>query len=313
MRSHNLLPACLAALLLAACGSPPPPMPAVVTASKSDMAKAMLAYSDSRYAEARNFFGRALADYRSVDDVEHEVEVLSDLADSALLQGDVDAARGYLDTAGKLADQQHPAPQRPRLTLLSAYADLQSQDPASAAAKLDGLLNDATTPVDIRQAALFARTQAAFDAKAPDSAQWLAKIPAANADPLAAARLERLQAQAATDPGKAAALYASALDRYQTAYYRPGIAAVHEEWGRLLLSQKDWAGARDHLRRALAVRLWMLDATHSAHVLTDLAQADTALGDTDAAKQDTAWADYLKNGGDPNQAPNPAANPNPQQ
>lgn len=310
MRTHSLLSACFASLLLAACGSPPPPVPAVVSASKGDMTKAMQAYADNRYAEARNFFGRALADYRSVDDVQHEVEVLSNLADSALLQGDVDAARVYLDTAGKLADQQATG-LNPRLSLLSAYADLQSQDPTAAAQKLDGLLNNATTPPDVRQAALFARTQAAFDAKAPDSAQWLAKLPAANADPIAAARLERLQALA--DLAKATTLYADALKRYQAVYYRPGIAATHEEWGRLLLSQKQWAAAREHLGRALAVRLWMLDASHAAGVLEDLQQVDTALGDAAAAKQDKEWADYLKNGGDPNQAPNPAANPNPQQ
>jgi hypothetical protein len=303
MRIASFSLACLCAALLAACGSRPVPVPGVVTSSKSDMAKAMLAYDDNRYSEARSFFGRALADYQSVDDVEHEVEVLSDLADSALLQGDVAAARTYLDAAGKSAAQERLTGLTPRLTLLAAYADLESADPASAATKLDSLLNEAGLAPDMHQAALYARVQAAFDQKAPDAAQWLARIPAAKDDPLAAARLDRLQALA--DPARGAALYADALGRYQTAYYRPGIAAAHEEWGRLLLSQKDWAGARDHLHRALAVRLWMNDANRSAQVLTDLAQADTALGDAAAAKQDAEWADYLKNGGDPAVAPNP--------
>ena len=305
MRTYRTLLACLGATLLAACGSPPPPVPAAVTSSKSDMAKAMQAYSDNRYSEARNFFGRALSDYQSVDDLEHEVEVLSDLADSALQQGDVTAARTYLDAAGKLAAQQHLAGLDARLTLLAAYADLESAEPASAATKLDGLLGDTGAPTDVRQAALLARAQAAFDLKASDAAQWLGKIPTANNDPLTAARLDRLQALATADPAKATALYADALNRYQVEYYRPGIAAVHEEWGRLLLSEKDWAGARDHLHRALTVRLWMYDASRAAHILEDLEQVDTALGDAAAAKQDARWADYLRNGGDPAAAPNP--------
>ncbi|HEV2110775.1 MAG TPA: hypothetical protein VGT99_05420, partial [Gammaproteobacteria bacterium] len=254
------------AALLAACGSRPVQTPPVVSSSHSDMSKAMLAYSDNRYAEARNFFGRALSQYQSVDDLQHQAEALTDLADCALLQGDVDAAKGYLANAQNLVSQHHLPGLAPRLALLAGYADLQSDDASAAAAGFDGLLNDAATPADVRQAALLARTQAAFDLKAADSGQWLAKLPANSADPLIQARLERLQARAA-DPAKAAALYADALGRYQAAYYRPGIAASHEEWAELLLSEKQWAEARDHLRRALTVRLWMYDANHSLRIL----------------------------------------------
>jgi hypothetical protein len=99
------------------------------------------------------------------------------------------------------------------------------------------------------------------------------------------------------------ALYADALARYQSAYYRPGIAATHEEWADLLLSEKDWAGARDHLRRALNVRLWMYDSGHSIRILDKLASADRALGDDAAVKQDGELSDYLKDGGDPGKSP----------
>ena len=102
---------------------------------------------------------------------------------------------------------------------------------------------------------------------------------------------------------KAAALYASALSQYQAAYYRPGIAATHEEWADLLLAQQDWAGARDHLRRALSVRLWMYDSSRSMRVLDKLASADKALGDDAAVKQDGELSQYLKDGGDPSQSP----------
>jgi hypothetical protein len=290
---------------LTACGSRPVPEPATLTAARSDMRKAMAAYADNRYAEARNFFGRALANYKSVDDLGGQAETLVDLADSALLQGDVTAARSYLLNAHGLVQGAALGALEPRLSLLDAYADLQAGDAAGAAAALDALLKTPALPADIRQAALFARTQAAFDLKAADSAGWLAQLTAAGADKdaLGKARLDRLKALAAADASHAAALYAEALPLYQAAYYRPGIAATHEEWADLLLAQQDWNGARDHLRRALDVRLWMYDATHAARDLEKLGKADGALGDSAAASKDAQWAAYLKNGGDPSQSP----------
>jgi tetratricopeptide (TPR) repeat protein len=289
------------AAALAGCGSKPVIPPATVSNSHNFMASGMQAYQDNRYAEARNFFGRAFMEYRSVDDQEHEAHALTDLADAALQQGDVTAARENLSQAHAILDAHPVAGLLARLTLLDAYADLQAQDPAAAATALDGLLNDAATPADVRRAALFARTQAAYDAKSTDAAQWLAKLGAPQGD-LEQARLARLQALGA-DPVQAANLYADALKRYQTAYYRPGIAATHEEWGGLLLSQQQWKDARDHLQRALDIRLWMYDASHSVRILDGLQKADTALGDADAAKRDQQYSDYLKNGGDPSKSP----------
>ena len=297
--------------LLAACGSKPVQPPAVVSQAQSFMASGMQAYNDNRYTEARNFFGRAFAEYRSIDDLDREVDALTDLADAALLQGDVAAARDDIKQARSVL-ARHPVAGRPaRLALLEAYADLQSQDAASASAVLDPLVNDTTLPADVQRAALFARTQAAFDSKAADASQWLAKLGKGEGEP-DEARLERLQALVAVDSTNAESLYASALHRYQAAYYRPGIAAVHEEWGIMLLTQQKWASARDHLQRALDIRLWMYDASRSARDLQAMQQADTALGDADAAKQDGIWADYLRDGGDPSKSPvSPSATPTP--
>ena len=283
-------------------------MPQTVANTRTFMAEAMADYNDNRYAEARGFFGRAYAQYRSVDDLQGQADTLVDLADAALLQGDVAAARGNLKDAHALVDA-HPSLSalKPRLTLLDAYADLQSGDAAGAAARLDTLVALNGAPADVARAALFARTQAAFDAKAPDAAQWLAKLGKPTDNPLDAARLERLQALAEPDAAKAAALYADALQRYQAAFYRPGIAAVHEEWGARLMGQPDWNGARDHLRRALQVRLWMYDASHSIRILGELGTVDQALGDAAAAKQDADMAEYLKDGGDPSKAGLPQA------
>lgn len=303
--------ALIAALLLAACGSKPVRPPATVSNAQNDMATGMLAYGDNNYTEARTFFGRAFMEYRSVDNLDREADALVDLADAALQQGDVPAARVYMDQAQTILGT-HPVTGLPaRLALLQAYADLQSGDATGAAQTLDALLNDTGTSADVKRAALFARVQAAFDAKAPDAPRWLAKLGKPQGD-LEQARLERLQALAANNAGKAETLYADALQRYRAASYRPGIAAANEEWGALLLTQQQWKDARDHLQRALNVRLWMYDAARSAKDLEGMQQADTALGDTVAAKQDATWADYLKNGGDPSKSPvSPAQSANP--
>ena len=293
---------------LAGCGSPPPPVPQTETNTRTFMAEAMADYNDNRYAEAREFFGRAYMQYRSVDDLQGQADALVDLADAALLQGDVAAARGNLKDAHALVDGHSTlAAIKPRLTLLDAYGDLQSGDAAGAAGRLDPLVAPNGAPADVARAALFARTQAAFDAKAPDAGQWLAKLGKPTDNPLDAARLERLQALAEPDAARAAALYADALQRYQAAFYRPGIAAVHEEWGARLMVQPDWTSARDHLQRALQVRLWMYDASHSVRILGELGTVDQALGDATAAKQDADMAEYLKDGGDPSKAALPKA------
>ena len=86
---HSYLPVFIGVLLalqLAACGSRPVRQPAVVMNVRSAMLLGMQAHQDNRYAEARNFFGRALAQYRSVDDRTGQLDALIDLADSALGQ-----------------------------------------------------------------------------------------------------------------------------------------------------------------------------------------------------------------------------------
>lgn len=312
IKACRTLPILLTTGMLAACGSRPVPQPATVVNARNAMQNGMAAYVDNRYAEARTFFGKALAEYQSVDNRGAQAEALSDLADSALLQGDTAAARSYITQASTIAEQDRLTVLQPRLILLESYTDLQGDDPTSAAAKLDGLLDASGTPTDVKNAALFARTQAAFDAKATDSSDWLGKLMAAvgsSADNTTRGRLERLQALASITAGdrtKAVALYTDALARYQAAFYRPGIAATHEEWADLLIAEQDWADAALHLRRALGVRLWMYDAAHAQRILEQLQKADAALGNVDAAKQDQVLAAYLRDGGDPGKSPDAA-------
>jgi len=119
---------------------------------------------------------------------------------------------------------------------------------------------------------------------------------------LSTARYQRLQALAARRHGnieQASKLYQTALQGYRNRYYRPGIAATLEEWADMSLQQQHWSNAQDRLHRALDIRLWMYDRTHSEKDLDKLAQAETGLGDAKKSKQYLQLADYLKNGGSP--------------
>ncbi|HET7922579.1 MAG TPA: tetratricopeptide repeat protein [Gammaproteobacteria bacterium] len=294
-------------LLLAACGSAPPPQPAVVTATRDAMSLGMQAYADNRYLEARNYFERALVQYRSVDDRGGQLDALVDLADSALGQGEPAAARSYLGAADKLLATSSDSTQASHVALLHAYADLQAGDNQQAVARLDALLDNTATPEPIRQAALLARTQCAFNLHATDTHAWLAKLEATTgihaelASEARYLRLKALAARQANDNAQASELYRQALDRYRSQYNRPGIAATLEEWADLSVSQQDWPAARDRLGRALPIRLWLYDRNHAEKDLRVLSRVDAALGNETASKQDLKLADYLGNGGDPAQ------------
>jgi tetratricopeptide (TPR) repeat protein len=298
-----------ATTLLYACGSKPMPQPAAVTNSRDAMSLGMQAYADNRYLEARGYFERALVQYRSVDNLEGQLDALVDLADSALGQGEYAAARTYLANADSTLVNGKFAIIAKHIALLNAYADMQAGDNAQASTRFDKLLADPGTSTDIQQAALFGRTQVAFDLNAADTDQWLDKLGAAlgkNPDAISSARYQRLQALAARKHGdiqQATTLYQSALDSYRSSYYRPGIAATLEEWADLSMAQNDWVGAHDRLHRALDIRLWMYDRTHSEKDFEKLSQTDTKLGNDAASKQDLQLAEYLKNGGNPGQLP----------
>ncbi len=300
-------------MLLTSCGSRPARQPAVVVNSNANMALGMRAYQDDNYSEARNYFSRALAQYLSVDDRAGQLDALVDLADSALGQGESAAARVYLSEADPIVADGNHSGFEAHITLLNAYTDMQAGDNQLAAERLDALLNDRYTPADIRRAALFARTQTAYDLKSADATAWLVKLGTAlgsTPDALSQARYQRLQALAAQahgDSQKAVALYVQALDTYRGSYYRPGIAATLEEWAGLSMRQQDWATARQQLQRALDVRLSMNDRTHSINDLENLVHTETTLGDTSAAQQYSQLADYLKTGGDPAQLPSGTA------
>lgn len=298
-----------AGILLVACGSKPVPQPAAVTHSQDAMTLGMQAYADDRYIEARGYFERALVEFRSVDNLEGQLDALVDLADSALGQGEYAAAREYLAQADSILAGGQVQTIAAHVALLQAYADLQAGNTTQAVARLDKLLADPDIPDNVTRSALFARTQAAFDAGSSDTDQWLDKLGAAvkgHPDPLVNARYLRLQALAAQHRGdmkQAAANYQSALQEYRNSYYRPGIAATLEESAALSSTMNDWPSAHDRLRRALEIRLWMYDRTHSEKDLEKLSQVDAKLGNDAASKQDLKLADYLRNGGNPAQLP----------
>lgn len=292
-------------VLLAACGSKPVAQPPAVTSTRDAMSMGMRAYTDNRYLEARGYFEKALVQYRSIDNFEGQLYALVDLADSALGQGEYVAARSYLASAQRILADRNFSLIAAHVNLLQAYADLQAGDDARAVKRLAALITASGTPGNIMRSALFARTQAAFDLKAADADHWLARLNTAlsgGVDALSTARYQRLQALAARRHGdfkQATELYQKALQGYRNRYYRPGIAATLEEWADMSLQQERWPDAQDRMHRALDIRLWMYDRTHSEKDLKKLAQAEAQLGDAKKSEQYLRLAAYLKNGGSP--------------
>ena len=67
----------------------------------------------------------------------------------------------------------------------------------------------------------------------------------------------------------------------------------------MALQQQRWSDAQDKLHRALNIRLWMYDRTHSERDLEKLSQAATKLGDSKKSREYLKLATYLENGGNP--------------
>lgn len=295
---------------LAGCGSRPVRQPQIVVDTHSNLILGMQAYRNSNCMEARNFFSRALGEYRSVDDAGGELNALIDLADSALCQGDYAAAHIYLQEAGTITAHTRFAIREARIALLDTYVNLEAGHYHRAAKGLDGLLTNPATPADVRQAALFGRTQAAFDLNSADAGRWLDKLSISlghHAGARSTARYQRLQARAAQvrgDTEQAVTLYRSALTIYHKAYDRTGIASTLEAWSTVLMTQGHWGAARARLRRALTVRLSMYDRTHAIADLERLSMVDTRLGDAAAVARAAQLATYLKRGGNPAHLPN---------
>ena len=155
---------------------------------------------------------------------------------------------------------------------------------------------------EVQLSAIANRVQIAFDEGSPDKGEWTMKFKnalrsARESSGSLNGRLRRFQAQLAIEENafdQADARYREALQHYKHDVHRPGIAATLEEWAKLLNSQSAWEDAEDRLRRAMYIRMWMLDRSGTERILLMLRQVNTKLGNTKRAQTIQRWAQILQ-------------------
>ncbi len=299
MRMGRAAVAAVLAAAVTACGSPGPVEPAAVVQPRDALRLGMQSYHDQQFLAAQQLFAKAYVQYRSLDDSRGQVTALVNLADAALVLGEHAQALQRLTEAERLSARDALIEFDARLKLLKAQALLAaagSQDQARTI--LDSLLARTGGDPALRQAAVLERARLAL-ASGEDAQPWLERARASITEtdaPVARASLLRLEAGALLREGDSAAARAQltqALELYRREFYRPGIAAIHEELGAIALKQKELEAARDHYQRALAIRLWLNDRVHGAVTLKALATIEDSAGAPARAKRLRELRAYL--------------------
>ena len=108
----------------------------------------MFSYNQSDYAKAEELFTRALYRYRGIDNPEGVASSCINLAKTRLSQGDVNAARQWIDSARHVIETGELNHLNNHVTIVSSSIAIESQDYAAAKQLLAPLLNDADKTID---------------------------------------------------------------------------------------------------------------------------------------------------------------------
>jgi len=293
------LAAALLALALGACGANKPPPAEAVSAPQDALRMGLQSYEDAQFVAATQLFAKALTHYRSIDDARGQVVALLDLADVALVLGEHARAAAHLAEAERIVQRDRLASFAPHLALLKCQQRAQAGDAADARAQCEAALATADPPPTLVAAARIELAKLAL----AEGQDWAALRPAVakavDADGRATTRgrLLRLDADALRAKGDVDGAYAQllkALAVYQAALSRPGIAATHEALATVARAQGRPNAAKDHLERALHIRLWMSDRVRGAEVLAALAAVEAERGDAARAARVQELLDYMR-------------------
>lgn len=268
----------IAIATLFACSSSPErkPLPEPVSDARDAHELAIDAFNAGRYRDAIAGFHRAERRFLSLDDPHGVAAAAISQAEILLLLGENDDAAKSLQRAKVAIAHTGNKALSERAQLMEARLAMENEP--STARKLLNTLSDAMTPSVVAQVRLLS-CELEMRQGETNCATNLA------ADGLAmTARIAHLQARAALQRGDleaASVQLESALDIYRSLAFRPGIAAVHESSGDLAMQTDKREVAKEHLERALYLRLWIRDRVHAAEVLTRLAE----LGDNNELYQ----------------------------
>lgn len=309
--NRKLLILLIATLILGGCGSVSDTRPEVIRKGEYYLEHGVTAYGNSDYVTATDFFNKALAQYRSIDDTHGILLGHINLAETAMATGNTRAVLNQLDEAEKVAHRMNPPLYLKRLILLRAqvyWREGKSEQVMKLISPLLPAFNDEdepdTRPDLITLTAITLRTDIAFsniDTEPKNARRWLEHLRNSlrkNGDttPLHDARLSRFEAQLAYREGnvqQALSLLDEALNSYREAAVRPAIAATLTETARLYMRQKAWQQAEERLARALYIRVWIMDRVGSREVLYLLAAVYDETGKTEKAQLSRRYAESV--------------------
>jgi tetratricopeptide (TPR) repeat protein len=284
-------------LSLGGCGTVSDQRPEPIRKSEYFLEHGVTAFSDSDYVAATDFFRKALAHYRSIDDTTGVLLSRINLAETALASGNFAAALEQIEAAERIADGEPYREYRPRLALLRAQTHWRADEGQKALALLQPLLppfesddRSRERPTLLQLGAVTLRTDIAFardDDEKEEARKWLRRLslmlPATEGrTTLHHARLLRFEAELAAyaeAPQTALEKYEQALQLYREGAARPAIAATLTESGKLLMQLGRWEEAEEQLQRALYIRLWIMDRPGTAELLQRLQIVYHQLGD----------------------------------
>lgn len=314
IKRHPFFLLLIIAVFLGGCSSVSDTRPEVLRTSERYLQQGVEAYGNSDYVSATDFFTKALAQYRSIDDLHGILLSRINLAETAIAAGSYRAVAHQLKAAARTVSVLGGSKYQPRLDLLWAQSYWHEKKKEQALAALAHLLPEFDSD-DIPQqrlnalglSAVMLRTDIAFaeiDKDAKSAKQWLHRLKLAydrtdDTTALHRARLLRFEAQWSQHSGDqngAEKQFSEALAVYRKEAARPAIAATLGESASVAMQQQQWSLAEERLLRALYIRVWILDRIGSADTLEQLSRVYQAEDNAEAAQEALDWSQHIREG-----------------
>lgn len=249
------------------------------------------AFEESRFIDAADFFRKALAHYRSIDNSTGILLSRINLAETSLALGNFKLAHAEIRQAQKIEESILTSEYRDRLSLLQAQVYWRAGKRSESLDLLEPLLPQfdvAQKPVGKTDAnsvgAVTLRTDIAMteaDGDRTTAEIWLTRLSKLISNikdehPLHKARLLRFEAKLAQSQQE----YSKALDKLQQALVlyrdsaiRPAIAATLSEQGDIYMQTEHWKAAINSFEKASYIRLWIADQVGAKAVMIKLRNA----------------------------------------
>jgi len=235
-------------VMLFACASPPPaPQQSYWEIVAEDyMHNGLDYYQRQQFRQALNQFSRALNTYQRFNDVEGELNGRINLAKTSIALDQLDAAGQQIMEARRIIAAHGMKDKSVYLDIMQASIAIQQQQPAEAAAILDGYAMGAGLPGDVSSALLINKIRLGL-LQQQDVSPLIQQLEnSAGQQPKVQPRLWRFQAQQADeqkDYARSDDFFTRALQRYRNDADAMGVLAALKEWAAALARRQDWQAA----------------------------------------------------------------------